>query len=142
MISTPTLLSVAGPVTAHGSMPNRSRSIFTPPHAATGSFADSTTPVSAVADVRALEDRVDAVGAEDAVAQLEHDDVRLAVGELGEHGARERRADLRGGRDDAEVREDQRVARAGIFHRQDVAAQRDARGLERIDDEAAMAHAA
>src|ERR1019366_3346902 len=47
MSSTPTILSVAGPVTALGSMPKRSRSSFTPPHAATGSFADKTTAVSA-----------------------------------------------------------------------------------------------
>src|SRR5262249_9732557 len=47
MMSTPTLLSVAGPVTTHGSTPKRSRSSFTPPHAATGSFADNATPVSA-----------------------------------------------------------------------------------------------
>src|SRR5882757_8137043 len=36
MISTPTWLSVEGPVTTHGSMPKRSRSSLTPPHAATG----------------------------------------------------------------------------------------------------------
>src|SRR5277367_5377786 len=48
MISTPTWLSVAGPVTTHGSTWKRSRSNFTPPHAATGSFAESTTPVSAL----------------------------------------------------------------------------------------------
>src|SRR3984893_9206188 len=40
MISTPTWLSVAGPVTTHGSIPKRSRNSFTPPQAATGSFAD------------------------------------------------------------------------------------------------------
>ena len=80
-----------GPVTTHGSMPKRSRSSFTPPQAATGSFADSTTPVSAARISAAFEDRIDAVGAEDAVAELEHDDVGLAGGELGQHGARERR---------------------------------------------------
>src|SRR5262245_65742374 len=32
MMSTPTLLSVAGPVTTHGSTPKRSRISFTPPH--------------------------------------------------------------------------------------------------------------
>src|SRR6185312_6834505 len=47
MISTPTWLSVEGPVTTQGSMPKRSRSSFTPPQAATGSLAESTTPVSA-----------------------------------------------------------------------------------------------
>ena len=47
MMSTPTELSVEGPVTAAGSMPKRSRSSFTPPQAATGSFADRTTEVSA-----------------------------------------------------------------------------------------------
>src|SRR5689334_5021129 len=47
MISTPTRLSVEGPVTTQGSIPKRSRRSFTPPHAATGSFADSTTPVNA-----------------------------------------------------------------------------------------------
>src|SRR5262249_10921620 len=47
VISTPTLLSVDGPVTTQGSMLNRSRNSFTPPHAATGSLAESTTPVSA-----------------------------------------------------------------------------------------------
>src|SRR5688572_10288604 len=47
MMFTPTALSVAGPVTTVGSMPNCSRSSFTPPHAATGSFADRTTEVSA-----------------------------------------------------------------------------------------------
>ena len=44
---TPTALSVAGPVTAHGSMSKRSRSSLTPPHAATGSFADRMTADSA-----------------------------------------------------------------------------------------------
>ena len=97
MISTPTWLSVEGPVTTHGSMPKRSRSSFTPPQAATGSFADSTIAGERAADVGALEDRIDAVGAEDAVAELEHDDVGLAGGELGEHGARERRP-VRAGR--------------------------------------------
>src|SRR5579875_3570115 len=47
MMSTPTRLSVAGPVTTHGSTRNRSRSSVTPPHAATGSLAESTTPVMA-----------------------------------------------------------------------------------------------
>src|SRR5712671_7276737 len=47
MISTPTWLSVEGPVTTQGSIPNRSRNNFTPPQAATGSFADRMTPVSA-----------------------------------------------------------------------------------------------
>src|SRR5205085_9863970 len=47
MISTPTWLSVAGPVTTHGSMRKRSRSSFTPPQAATGSFADRMTALSA-----------------------------------------------------------------------------------------------
>src|SRR5213075_1404327 len=48
MISTPTWLSVAGPVTTHGSMRKRSRSSFPPPQAATGSFADRMTALSAV----------------------------------------------------------------------------------------------
>ncbi len=47
MMSTPTELSVDGPVTTAGSMPKRSRSSFTPPQAATGSLAESTTAVSA-----------------------------------------------------------------------------------------------
>src|ERR1700748_1068175 len=47
MISTPTALSVAGPVTTQGSTPNRSRNNFTPPQAATGSLAERMTPVSA-----------------------------------------------------------------------------------------------
>src|SRR5262245_33473436 len=48
MICTPTWLSVEGPVTTHGSMPNFSRSSLTPPHAATGSLAESTRPVMAL----------------------------------------------------------------------------------------------
>ena len=51
----------------------------------------ASTPVSAARDVGAFENRIDAVGAENAVAQLEHDDVRLARRKLGQHGARERR---------------------------------------------------
>ncbi len=47
MIRVPATLSVAGPVTATGSMPNCSRSIRTPPQAATGSLAASTTAVKA-----------------------------------------------------------------------------------------------
>ena len=47
MISTPTWLSVAGPSPRTARSPKRSRSSFTPPQAATGSLADSTTPVSA-----------------------------------------------------------------------------------------------
>src|SRR5207247_2341182 len=47
MISTPTWLSVEGPVTTQGSIPKRSRNNFTPPQAATGSFADRMTPVKA-----------------------------------------------------------------------------------------------
>src|SRR3984957_8824937 len=47
MMSTPTALSVAGPVTTQGSTPKRSRNSFTPPQAATGSFAERMTPVSA-----------------------------------------------------------------------------------------------
>src|SRR5690606_31724793 len=46
MMSMPTWLSVAGPVTTVGSISNSSRSSFTPPHAATGSFAQRTTAVS------------------------------------------------------------------------------------------------
>ena len=77
-------------------MPNRSRSSFTPPHAATGSFADSTTPVSASRMSGALEDRIDAVGAEDAVAELEHDHVGLAAATSSvSMRARERRTGLR-----------------------------------------------
>src|SRR5690606_31858119 len=45
--STPTALSVAGPLTTAGSMPYCSRRIFAPPQAATGSFAHRTTTVSA-----------------------------------------------------------------------------------------------
>ena len=41
------LTLAAGPVTAVGSTLKRSRKSFTPPHAATGSFADSTTLLSA-----------------------------------------------------------------------------------------------
>ena len=36
-----------GPVTTHGSISKRSRSSLTPPQAATGSLAESTTPLSA-----------------------------------------------------------------------------------------------
>src|SRR5690606_6930091 len=46
-ISMPTWLSVAGPVTTVGSISNSSRSSFTPPQAATGSFALSTIAVRA-----------------------------------------------------------------------------------------------
>src|SRR5207253_8879171 len=82
------------------------------------------------ADVRALENGVDAVGAENAVAQLEYDDVRLARGELGQHRARERGAvGFRGG-DDAQIGEDGRATRARVFHREDVTPQRHTRGLE------------
>ncbi len=47
MMLTPTALSVAGPVTAQGSISKRSRSSLTPPQAATGSLAESTTAVRA-----------------------------------------------------------------------------------------------
>src|SRR5262245_2213222 len=47
MICTPTWLSVAGPVTTQGSMANSSRNSLTPPQAATGSLADSTSAVIA-----------------------------------------------------------------------------------------------
>jgi hypothetical protein len=47
MMLTPTALSVAGPVTAQGSMPKRSRSSLTPPQAATGSLAERITALSA-----------------------------------------------------------------------------------------------
>ena len=40
----------------------------------------------------ARQDRFDAIGAEDAVAEFEDDDVRLALRHFGEHRARERRA--------------------------------------------------
>src|SRR5690606_9884442 len=46
--STPTALSVAGPVTTAGSMPYCSRRILQPPQAATGSFAQRTTVVNAL----------------------------------------------------------------------------------------------
>ncbi len=49
MMFTPTALSVAGPVTAQGSILNRSRSSFTPPQAATGSLAERITAVSDLA---------------------------------------------------------------------------------------------
>ena len=79
MISTPTWLSVAGPVTTAGSMPKRSRNSLTPPQAATGSLADSTTAVSAALDVGLPQDRFHAVGSQQPVAQLEHDDVGRAA---------------------------------------------------------------
>ncbi len=106
MIFTPTALSVAGPVTTDGSMPNCSRSSFTPPQAATGSFADSTTEVSAAANIRRRQDRFDAIGTEDAVAQLEHDHIRLALRHFSQQRARDRRAGLRGGGDHTEIGED------------------------------------
>ena len=96
MISTPTWLSVAGPVTTHGSIPKRSRSSLTPPHAATGSFADSTTARERGLDIGLPQDRLHAVGAEQSVAQLEHDDVRRAARHLGQHGARQRGTAVRG----------------------------------------------
>src|SRR5687767_15521211 len=48
MMDTPTALSVEGPVTAMGSMPYLLRRMSTPPYAATGSLAESTTPVMAL----------------------------------------------------------------------------------------------
>src|SRR5210317_478302 len=44
---TPTSLSVAGPVTRAGSIPNSLRNSSTPPQAETGSLAQSTTAVKA-----------------------------------------------------------------------------------------------
>ena len=94
------------------------------------------------ADVLVLEDRLDAVGAErpspssntmtsGCFAASSVSMVRVSAGPR-----------LAGVVETiAEVGEDERVARAGVLHRQDVAPQRDARGLERVDDEAAMAHA-
>src|SRR6185295_10844406 len=94
-----------------------------------------------LAQVFLLEDGVDAISPQQAVAQLEHDDVGLLLGELGEHGARQRRAYLARGRHDAEVSEYERVARTGILEGKDVAAQGNTRRLECIDDQAAMPHA-
>jgi hypothetical protein len=92
-------------------------------------------------NVRALENGVHTIGAQQTIAELEHDDVWLLLRELREHDARNGRPHLAGGGYDAEVREDERVARAGILECHDVAAQGNTRGLEGIDDEAAMAHA-
>ena len=140
MISTPTWLSVAGPVTAQGSIENRSRSSFTPPQAATGSFAESTTAVSAVG-CRALQDRFHSVSSEQAVAELEHDHVGIAPRHFGEHGAGERGTAVRRGGHDAEIGEDHGAPRARILESQNVPPQGDARGLEGIDGEASVAHA-
>ena len=71
MMSMPTWLSVAGPEITVGSMPNSSRSSFAPPQAPTGSLAQSTIAVMFVDDLLVAQDRLDAVGAEQAVAELE-----------------------------------------------------------------------
>src|SRR6185312_5715152 len=96
----------------------------------------------ACADVGAFENCIDSVGAENAVPELEDDHVRLHLGELAQHRARERRAVRPRRGDDAEIGEDHRLARSGVLHREDVPPQRDAGRFESIDDETAVAHAA
>src|SRR5688572_1382573 len=93
-------------------------------------------------DLLVAQDRLDAVSAEQTVAELEHDRVGLLVRQLVQQRARQRRRVPRGRRADAEVRKHRDVARARVLHRQDIAAQRDARGLERVDDQAVVAEAA
>ena len=76
-----------------------------------------------------VEDRVDAVGAEHAVAELEHDDVGLAGWRAWSASCARAGPFVARRGHDAEVGEDRDAARAGVLHREDVAAQRDARRL-------------
>ena len=80
MICVPAMLSVAGPVTAAGSMPNCSREHpHAPPgrHRIVGRQHDGG---EGGADPLVLEDRRHAVGPQQAVAQLGHDGVRAGRG--------------------------------------------------------------
>jgi hypothetical protein len=93
-------------------------------------------------DVGRRQDRLDAVRAEDPVAEFEHNDIGPPLCHLAQHRTRERGPGRGGCRDDAKVREDHAAARPGVLHRKDVAAQRDTGRFERVNGEAAVPHAA
>ncbi len=86
MMSMPTWLSVAGPVTTAGSMPNSSRSSLTPPQAADRIVGAQHHGRQHFADLGVAQDRLDAVGAEQAVAELEDDRHRAVSVRVGQAG--------------------------------------------------------
>ena len=117
-------------------MPKRSRSSLMPPPSGHRIVGRQHHRRERGFDVRFTQYGLHTIGAQEAVAQFEHDHVRFAGRHFAEHGAGQGgTAFLRRG-DDPKIGEDQRAAGPRIFERENVATQGDAGGLEGIDDEA------